>query len=388
MDEHPDPFEDPKLPDRLRTWFEAEVQQANVDLHRSTLRAVRPRTIQSRAVVGPASAVAIIVILIAAGASQLPLLSPGGEPSDHPSVGVSDTAPPTIVPTNPPPSPTAGTATVGARYADGIPSILDGQSVLRPSSIGTTAPGDDSSFLVGGWSFDFGAITIACALIVAPPAPYGPRCGTPFLAETPIYGDEHRVQVDRSTSAIPPGPVVLRVHRHDQRSETCAPAARDACESMAVLEAAVWTGDDVTAAAPITAIQAVNRLVSADPSFGNADLSTAEASTEVNYPLPSLTCVAPYPKLAWAVAGSEIDSLLVFPSVAARKAVDQDFRSSGFVGTSSDGTSKCVAIFDARFSHTWVSGENVMVAIQTDVNGPTSAQATLIKAVRAALNGR
>ena len=383
MDERPDRFEDPDLPDRLRSWFASEVQQANVDLHRSTLRAVRTRSVRSRAVVGPASAVAIIAILIAAGASRLPLLSPGGEPSDYPSVGVSDTAPPTIVPTNPPPSPTAVTGVVGTRFADGIPSILDGAPVLRPGAVGTAAPSDDSSFLLGGWAFDFGAIVSACAPIVGPPPPYGLLCGTPFLAETPTYGDEHRVQVDRWTSAIPPGPVVLRVHRHDQRSETCAPAARDACESMAVLEAAVWTGDAVTSAAPITAIQAVNRLISADPSFGNADLSALGAElTELRY-----NCIAPFPTLAWWVAGSGIDTLLVFPSVAAREAVDQDFTASGWVGRTPDGAIICNSNTDATFSNTWVSAENVMVAIQTDSRGPTPPQAALIEAVRAALNG-
>ena len=383
MDERPDPFEDPDLPDRLRSWFDREVLEADVDLRRSTLRAVQPQRLRSRMIGGSLTLLAVIAIVIAAGTSRLPLFSPGVGPSHDPSLGVSDTARPTIVPTDPPPDPTAVTGVVGARYADGIPSMLDGEPVLRPSSIGTSAPEDDSSFLIGGWSFDFGAIVIACNVMLVVPPPYGPRCGTPFLAETPTYGDEHRVQIDRWTSTIPAGPVVLRVHRHDRRAETCAREARIACESMAVIEAVVWTGDDVTNAVPITAIQAVNRLVSADPSFGSADLSTLGARG----PEPFRTCVAPYPLLTWTVAGSKIDTLLVFPSVDARDAVDQDFRASGFVGTSAEGASSCVAIFDAAFSHTWVSGENVMVAIQTNFDGPTPAQASLIKAVRAALNG-
>lgn len=382
MDERPDRFEDPELPDRLRSWFDHEVQQANVDLHRSTLRAVHSRSIRSRTVGGSLTLLAVIAILITAGTSRLPFISPGGEPSHQPSVGVSDTAPPTIVPTNPLPGPTAVTAVVGTRYADGIPSILDGAPVLRPSAVGTSAPGDDSSFLLGGWAFDFGAITIACPAMVGAPAPYGPRCGTPFLAEAPTYGDSQHVQVDRWTSAIPPGPVVLRVHRHDQRSETCAPEARDRCESMAVIEAAVWTGDDVTAAAPISAVQAVNRLASADPSFGSADLSTLGAQlTDLRY-----NCITPFPTLAWLVAGSGIETLLVFPSVAGREAVDQDFTASGWVGRTRDGAIRCSFTTDAVFSNTWVSGENVMVAIQTDSRGPTSPQAALIEAVRAALH--
>ncbi len=380
MDERPERFEDRELPDRLGSWFASEVQQANVDLHRSTLRAIRTRTIRSRTVVGPASAVAIIVILIAAGASRLPLISPGGGTSQDPSVGVSDAAPSTILPTNPPPSPTPAAAVVGARYADGIPSMLDGVPVLRPGSVGASAPDDDSSFLLGGWAFDFGAITIACPAIVGAPAPYGPSCGTPFLTETPTYGDSERVQVDRWTSGIPAGPVVLRVHRHDQRAETCAFEARDGCESMAIIEAAAWTGDDVTAALPITAIQAVNRLVSADPSFASADLSIVQV-----LPL-RFNCIAPFPTLAWLVAGSGIETLLVFPSVAAREAVDQDFTASGWVGRTSDGAIICNMNTDATFSNTWVSAENVMVAIQTDSRGPTPPQAALIEAVRAALN--
>lgn len=387
MDDHENGVDDPGLNDRLRSWFDAEVHQASVDLRRSTLRAVQPQRIRSRMIGGSLTLLAVIAIVIAAGASRLPLISPGGGASEDPSVGVSDPAPTTIVAPNPPPSPTAAAAVVGAPYADGIPSMLDGVPVLRPSSIGASAPGDDSSFLVGGWSFDFGAIVSACALIVGPPAPYGPRCGTPFLAETPTYGEEDRVLLLHWTNAIPAGPVVLRVHRHDQRAETCAPDARDGCESMAVIEAVVWTGDDVTAALPITAIQAVNRLVSADPSFASANLSTIEGVAEVTYPAPIQPCVAPYPLLTWTVSGSKIDTLLVFPSVAAREAVDQDFRASGFVGTSSEGAISCLAIFDAAFSHTWVSGENVMVAIQTGIDGATPAEASLIKALRAALNG-
>lgn len=382
MDERPDRFEDPDLPDRLRSWFDHEVQQANVDLHRSTLRAVHSRSLRSRTVGGSLTLLAVIAILITAGSSRIPFISPGGEPSDHPPVGAFDTAPPTIVPTNQPPGPTAVSAVVGTRYADGIPSILDGAPVLRPSAVGTSAPGDDSSFLLGGWAFDFGAITIACPAIVGAPATYGPRCGTPFLAEAPTYGDSERVQVDGWTSAIPPGPVVLRVHRHDQRSETCAPEARDGCESMAVIEAAVWTGDDVTAAAPISAVQAVNRLTSADPSFGNADLSTLRTQlTELRY-----NCIPPFPTLAWWVAGSGIATLLVFPSVAAREAVDQDFTASGWVGRTRDGAITCSVTTDGVFSNTWVSGENVMVAILIEPRGPTSVQAALIEAVRAALN--
>lgn len=255
MDERPDPFEDPDLPDRLRSWFDREVLEADVDLRRSTLRAVQPQRLRSRMIGGSLTLLAVIAIVIAAGTSRLPLFSPGVGPSHDPSLGVSDTAPPTIVPTDPPPDPTVVTGAVGARYADGIPSMLDDALVLRPSSIGTSAPGDASSILIGGWSFDFGAIVSACAPIVGALAPYGPRCGTPFLAETPNYGDEHRVLLDRWTRTIPAGPVVLRVHRHDQRAETCLPEARDACESMAVIETVVWTGDDATIAVPITAIR-------------------------------------------------------------------------------------------------------------------------------------
>lgn len=382
MDERPNRFEDPDLPDRLRSWFASEVQQANVDLHRSTLRAVRTRSVRSRAVVGPASAVAIIAILIAAGASRLPLLTPGSEASQPPSPTIAGPTP-SIAPTSHGPSPTPVAGNVGARYADGIPSMLDGESVLRPISVSRSAPGDDSSFLLGGWVSDFSLITIACPLIGRGPPEFGPRCGTPYVAETPTPTDANRILLSQWTAKIPAGPVVLRVHRHDRRSETCSPEARDGCESMAVIEAVAWTSDDVTAALPITAIHAVNRLVSADPSFANADLSTFGARG----PEPFRSCVAPHPNLAWAVAGSEIDSLLVFPSTAAREAVDQDFNASGFVGTSSEGASSCVAIFDAAFSHTWVSGENVMVAVQTNVDGPTPLQAALIKAVREAFNG-
>lgn len=341
---------------------------------------------------GPVTAVAVVAMLIAAGASRLPLLTPGSQPTDSAFPAVSGVVPPTVGPPTVGPSTPAATGTaaiglVGARYADGVPSLIDGEAVLRPTSVERRAPTDASTFLLGGWSFAFGR-TYACPAIFGSPAPFGPRCGTPFVADTPTWADESRVRLDGWTTNLPAGPIVLRVHRHDPLAATCSTDLRGACEGMAVIEGVVWAGDEVTAAAPLSVVQTMDRLVSANTGLARGTFTAVgrlwlerQSAGPTMGPDPMASCIPPFPTLSWSVAQSGIVYVLVFPSIAAREALDQDFTASGWRGTAADGSS-CFLIADSLFSHEWVAGQNVMVAVQTGVPGATAAEATRIESVR------
>ena len=70
------------------------------------------------------------------------------------------------------------------------------------------------------------------------------------------------------------------------------------------------------------------------------------------------------------MSGAAVSMVLVFATTAAREAVDQDFLASGFIGMTSSGGS-CETITDGLFATTWVSIDNVMVAVQMNPDGPT-----------------
>jgi hypothetical protein len=287
---------------------------------------------------------------------------------------------------------------IEGRYADGIPQTIDSEAVLRPSNIDELGPGDDRSFLLGGWSFDFLGFVYACPIMIGSPPPLGPVCGNQFLAETPVaFGEGARVLLDGWTPDIPAGPVVLRVHVNDPLATRCAPAMREACAAMAVIEAVVWTGDHVTAAAPLTPIEAMSRLAGADPDLTQATITpigrpspdvlaqptNAPDATGITRGGPTASCEPPFPPMTWSVVGSSISLVLVFPSMAGREAVQSKFHASGF-----EGIGGCWIITDSYFNHEWVAVQNVMVAALMNADGPTAAQAKLVQDVREALQMR
>jgi hypothetical protein len=125
------------------------------------------------------------------------------------------------------------------RYADGIPSEWEGESVLRPTDAMAVlaARVDDTPVLVGGWSS--GPIVASCAVSPSPRHPLALRCGgSTAIAETRglVIGLSVR------TVAIPAGPVVIRVHVHDADAVTCPTDLRADCEAAVVLDAIEWAG--------------------------------------------------------------------------------------------------------------------------------------------------
>jgi hypothetical protein len=177
-DRRPDPPDGPPdpLPGRLEAWFQHEVHQAGADLRAAPLRSGRTTGGERRGPLGPLVAAAVVAIVVVAGLTRLPGLAPGTEPKG--STGPSSTTDGSSSTPSPIPAGTpVASPVVDGRYPDGIPSSLGGRSVARPSNV-DRRPANGASFLLGGWSFDFGAIAWSCLPMVGSPPPFGPRCGT------------------------------------------------------------------------------------------------------------------------------------------------------------------------------------------------------------------
>ncbi|HTS14300.1 MAG TPA: hypothetical protein VMH24_01430 [Candidatus Sulfotelmatobacter sp.] len=134
-------------------------------------------------------------------------------------------------------------------YGDGIPATLDGQPVLRPTQAVARADGstDASTFLVGGWVETVYSYT-GCA---QPVGSEGDQvltrtfCGT-YLDETPTAATEGPLELHFRTSVSADwpgeGPVIVRVHTHDQLATTCAATNQDDCAHAVVVDALLWSG--------------------------------------------------------------------------------------------------------------------------------------------------
>ena len=257
---------------------------------------------------------------------------------------------------------------VNSRYPDGIPSSFDGRHVARPSTI-DREPATDQSFLLGGWSL--GSLAYACPNEIGTPPPFGPRCGTPFLAENPLMDEQQRVMLDGPGLAA--GPILVQVHRHDPRAADCDPVQQAACNAIAVIEKVVWSGDAETATGPWTPTDTFTRLAGADPNLFQAMVKRVSAVVQrPSGPAGRPTgpaCVPPYPTEAWSMSGAAVSMVLVFAATAAREAVDQNFLASEFIGITSTGGT-CETITDGLFATTWVAVDNVMVGVQMDPDGP------------------
>jgi hypothetical protein len=386
-DGRPD-LDETRLVNELATWFAGEVRQAELDLRRAPLRPARARRGPARGIAAPAAGAILVVVLVIAGITRLPSLAgPATEPTGSAAPPASFTAPEPVFTNSPDPG-----ASIDRRYPDGIPASIDGERVVRPSTIDQLGPNDDRSFLLGGWSFDFAHITPSCGLRLGTAPPFGLRCGNPFLTDDPLGRGITPVFLDGWTPSIGVGPVIVRAHRHDEMAATCLPEARKVCEAIAFIEAVVWTGDVVTATAPMTPIEAFARLNAVDPDMDHAFLtavgripqSTALSvpPSESLEPLPTGVhfgggfpppCELPLPTMSWSVFGARISHVAVFPSTAARETLDR--------------TQHCLVVInaDALFVMTWVRVDNVMVAVNVNPGGRTQVEADLIDDIQAAL---
>jgi hypothetical protein len=280
---------------------------------------------------------------------------------------------------------------IARRFGDGIPELIDGMQVFRPSSVDHFALDYDRPFLLGGWSRDFSHIIPSCALQVGTPPPFGVRCGNPFLSEDPLGGQVAPVFLVGWTPDIGAGPVVVRVHRHDPMAATCEPARRGTCDAMAVIEDVVWTGDEMTATAPLVPIDVFARLAAIDPDLSRAILTPIGQVPPISISVPTFAppsgvtwsglprCDSPIPMMTWFIAGSRVSYVVVFPSNRQREAAEPSLQASRF---------GCFVILDALHAREWVAVDNVMIAVNVDHEGPTPAQAAFVEEVREALERR
>jgi hypothetical protein len=387
-DRGPD-LDETRISDELATWFAGEVRQAELDLRRAPLRPARARRGPARGIAAPAAGAILVVVLVIAGITRLPSLAgPATEPTGSaiPSSSVAASEPAaTATP--------APTGVIEDRYGDGIPMTIDGERVLRIPTLDDVAPADDSPFLLGAWTIDWNGVTMSCLPVPGTPPPFGPtRCNSRWLTEGPAnHGDSIGLE---SWPTIPAGPVVVRIHRHDERAELCEGTYREGCETLAVIEAVVWTGDEATAAAPIGPVDAILRLQGAlQGSLGELSIPRWRQQPRIDTQ-PSAApedCLPPYPTLSWLIWHEApldpIHTILVFPNVAARERVDQDLHTSGLSGKTASGQ-LCRVLTDGPSETDWIAVANVMVGVSYEDSHSNPALPLLRISIQEALEGR
>lgn len=227
---------------------------------------------------------------------------------------------------------------MNGRYADGIPGEVDGEAVIRPQDLAGTESVGDSTFLLGGWHGQ--SRWFGCGRL-GETHPLLDDCSPEWIADAP-GGPGQILMLARE---IPEGPIVIRVHTHDPRSATCPEHERIMCAERLVLDELVWAGDSLTTTEPLRIDDVVIAL--------RQDL----VSFTVEVDRPSRACDPGWPQVSWvAISGTGVTNILVFPSIAAREAVDQNFRSSGWTGI--NGCS--VDVYGDPWH--WVAVQNVMIS--------------------------
>lgn len=143
-----------------------------------------------------------------------------------------------------------------ARYEDGIPRVWDGQPVLRGQAAidRADASTDDSPFLIAVWA----GLDQARSC----PGVNEEEVGLTYCNTLKNAGDQPgmpseiagRMRMD--LNAYAPGPLILRVHTHDETLMHCSASNAVYCEHGMVLEAVLWRGDAMTAPRPTSVEQA------------------------------------------------------------------------------------------------------------------------------------
>jgi hypothetical protein len=260
-----DPLDERRLEKRVRTAFASELGRANTDVRDGALAKreaaggtgtgpVRPGRL--RLARQPAALAAIIFIVGALFAvNRGAILGPGTTPA-----GTSVASP--AIP----------------RYDDGIPREWQGQPVLRWSDGLARAKTvtDASPFLLGVWVYTYPPRAVITCPKGDTPDPSWPDSWIDFAhcpaflirpndGDAPINGS-NVITFDLMTGLdqLKTGPAILQVHVHDPRAGLCGDK-RAICDSMLVVDSALWTGDAVTAPKPLTLadVQAAVATISA-----------------------------------------------------------------------------------------------------------------------------
>ena len=256
---------------------------------------------------------------------------------------------------------------IGSRFPDGIPSQIDGATVLRPADALARAQTatDDTPFLVGGWRG--GYIVMSCMPQIQP---HVEATLNPLFDPCSGYVVRDGPGANRAAIKLPalgnlpnaPGPIVVRVHVHDGHADECG-----VCEQAFVLDAIVWTGDGETETTPLTIDDVVRRLARADPDLTVSPFSSGERTG----------CNPGWPPQSWRAErvsnDPSIARILVFPDPIAAAETRQRLLADGIMGRPSPpATSRCSVLYDGLMSSAWLLQDNVIVEVRVPV-GTTPA---------------
>jgi hypothetical protein len=228
----------------------------------------------------------------------------------------------------------------GSRYPGGIPKSLDGQPVYLglAAVVHAAATTDATPFLVGGW-FDDGSRNMCSGggITVGTPDPdlFRSGCATVVGGDSPwgTYswpGPQGWMAWNGHSLPGGVGPSIVRVHTHDPLSAQCSAESRASCEATLIVDDVRWTGDALTAASPISVVEAVARL---DALSIQEQVPMAGGTLSVmRYVFPTVReqpCPSPWPTEVFDLHGDPRFALLaVFPDEASRVAAQPQLESS------------------------------------------------------------
>ncbi len=191
-------------------------------------------------------------------------------------------------------SPTAATPRATSsipRYSDGIPTVWQGQPILRWSDAlakRLTAT-DATPFLVGVWLDVLNGPHGCPAGRVDPSAP--DSWATNSCPDRWISPDEGGAPAELDGIAtfhftawvLGTGPAILRVHVHDPNASQCG-YQQAICGSMIVVENAVWTGDSFTDPRPFTVHDVIAAAAAVDPKTTLTLMDSTSPTYDVRLP--------------------------------------------------------------------------------------------------------
>jgi hypothetical protein len=306
------------------------------------------------------------LIVLAVGNSSFP--SPSAIPSVPAAPSPSSASPPASTPSaRPSPSPIS----LG-RDPTGIPESLDGQPVTigLAAVVHAQATTDATPFLIGGWFTD-GSGNVCGGGVGGDPSPLLNGCGTviggdgPWNANT-FPGPQGRMYWDGHQLPNGLGPSIVKVHTHDPRSADCLPETQAQCLAIVVVDDVLWTGDDWTNAAPISAAQAVQRLgqlqiAESVPQPGNGTLGVGRYLFATP---PATTCTSPWPHDVFELHGDPRFGLVAIFADEAQRVATQAKLDASAPGCAAD--PRVVRPGPA----TWVGSANVLVLTYGPEVGP------------------
>jgi hypothetical protein len=196
----------------------------------------------------------------------------------------------------------------GLRYADGIPTDVDGQSVYRVRD--ALLAGIGKTVLVGGWYYPRDCNPILRKGLCAPGS----------ISDSPSgSADTDTMFVDQGVAAASGAMVVRATIEVGSR---CSVAGADLClPSLHVLGQA-WGGDAETEAGPLSVTAVMGSLAVAFPDLDLQPL-TAEPGCPISWPSQTYVAAAQSPR---RLAGPPVQAALLFPTTEARVAAERAIR--------------------------------------------------------------